>query len=44
MQEKERFVVDVASKIRCDWMKWRESVTAVLCDEMVALKVKEKFY
>lgn len=34
---------DVANKIKCGWMKWREAIT-VLCDNKVSLKIKRNLY
>jgi hypothetical protein len=34
---------DVNHKIKADWLKWRQA-SSVLCDPMVQLKLKGKFY
>lgn len=38
-----KIVEDVASRIKCGWMKWQEAMR-VLCYKKVPSKVKEKFY
>jgi hypothetical protein len=34
---------DVSHRIKVDWLKWHQ-VSGVLCDPMVPLKLKGKFY
>ncbi|XP_074370938.1 uncharacterized protein LOC141712058 [Apium graveolens] len=34
---------DVTHRIKAEWLKWR-AATAVLCDQNIPLKLKDKFY
>jgi hypothetical protein len=37
------FGMDVKHRVKCGWMKWRES-SGVLCDNRIPMRLKGKFY
>jgi hypothetical protein len=43
LQKNEDINEDVSHRIKDDWLKWRQASDA-LCDPMVPLKLKDKFY
>jgi hypothetical protein len=43
LQKNEDIDEDVSHRIKDDWLKWRQA-SDVLCDPMVPLKLKDKFY
>lgn len=43
MKENRGVAENVASRIKCSWLKWREA-TGAFCRKKDALKVKWKFY
>jgi hypothetical protein len=43
LQKDENIDEDLNHRIKSGWLKWRQA-SGVLCDPMVSLKLKDKFY